>query len=301
MTREFPTPEDEEKRLETLSDFEILDTPPEEQFDQLTRLAADIFDVPISLVSLVDRDRQWWKSCVGVDQRETDRGLAFCNYPVASGETTVIKDASEDPRTSDNPLVTGEMHLRAYAGAPLETEGGQVLGTFCLVDTEPRQFTEDELERLETLADVTFSLIDMKREQSERQAIEQSLHEFKTILDSLEIGVCVTDPDQPDNPIVRVNEGLVRMTGYDRDELLNRHPRFLYSDRVSDDRARRVESILSEDREGPVLVEIRTAQGDRRVDKISIKPVAMSDEDRYHLWTHEDVTDYVDWETDEKN
>jgi CheY-like chemotaxis protein len=137
-----PLPPDEEKRLAALHKLAILDTPPEERFDRLTRLAAAIFDVPTALVSLVDRDRQWFKAGYGDLPRETPREESFCAHAVVNRAPLVVPDAMDDDRFADNPTVTGEPRVRFYAGQPLILPDGACVGTVCLVDTRPRELDE---------------------------------------------------------------------------------------------------------------------------------------------------------------
>ena len=137
-----PIPPDEETRLAALHRLGLLDTPPEERFDRLTRVAAAIFDVPTALVSLVDRDRQWFKSGYGDGPRETPREMSFCAHAVAGHAPLVVPDAMQDARFADNPMVTGEERVRFYAGQPLILPDGSCVGTVCLVDTRPRELDE---------------------------------------------------------------------------------------------------------------------------------------------------------------
>jgi PAS domain S-box-containing protein len=163
---------EEQERLEALRRYDVLDTPPEEAFDRITRLAADRFDVPIALVTLVDRERQWPKSCYGTDLRrldeEIDRAISFCHHAIASSEPMVVEDATADPRFSGNPLVTGEEHVRFYAGAPLVTPEGHVLGTLCVLGREPRGFSDEEQARLEDLAAMAMSEMEQRRARPEK-------------------------------------------------------------------------------------------------------------------------------------
>lgn len=145
-------PADEPQRLQRLQRSGLLDGPSEERFDRLTRLARRLFDVPIALVSLVDANRQWFKSCQGLEVRETPRDLAFCAHAILQEEVFIIPDALEDPRFADNPLVTGEPCIRFYAGRPLKDAAGFTLGTLCLIDLRPRHLDADDLETLEDLA-----------------------------------------------------------------------------------------------------------------------------------------------------
>ena len=150
------TPPDEETRIATLHQLAILDTPPEERFDRITRLAAATFDVPIALISLVDRDRQWFKSCVGLNTRETPREVAFCAHAVEQGADVVVPDTLLDERFADNPLVVDGPRIRFYAGAPLVMSNGLCLGTLCVVDTRPRHLTAAELATLHDLRDMVL-------------------------------------------------------------------------------------------------------------------------------------------------
>ncbi|VWB09335.1 GGDEF domain-containing protein [Burkholderia lata] len=150
-----PKPADEAARLDTLHSLSILDTPPEERFDRLTRLARRLFDVPIALVSLVDDDRQWFKSHAGLDVTQTSRDVSFCSHALLEGNTMVIQDALNDNRFHDNPLVTGAPGIRFYAGRPLTAPNGAPIGTLCLIDTRPRSLEPDELALLGDLAHMT--------------------------------------------------------------------------------------------------------------------------------------------------
>ena len=145
-------PDDEQVRLNQLRALAILDTPPEERFDRVTRMAKRLFGVPIALVSLVDENRQWFKSCMGLDVSETDRRISFCGHAILNKGVLIINDATQDERFFDNPLVTEDPHIRFYAGQPLRTLSGQGLGTLCIIDRTPRDFSEEDTATLEDLA-----------------------------------------------------------------------------------------------------------------------------------------------------
>lgn len=128
----------ESQRLQALRALNVLDSPAEKIFDDLVRAAALALDVKIALVSLVDSERQWFKARCGLDVQETGRDIAFCSHAIEQAEPFIVLNAALDPRFRDNPLVTGEPHIRFYAGAPLITPGGQAVGTLCVIDDEPR-------------------------------------------------------------------------------------------------------------------------------------------------------------------
>ena len=145
-------PVHEGERVHTLRKLNILDTPPEERFDRLTRLARRLFNVPIALVSLVDSNRQWFKSCQGLGCSQTSRDISFCGHAILSDQILMIPDASSDERFHDNPLVTGEPGIRFYAGCPLKVGNGSNVGTLCLIDTKPRVLDAEERGLLRDLA-----------------------------------------------------------------------------------------------------------------------------------------------------
>lgn len=147
-----PMPTDESARIDTLRALNILDTSPEERFDRLTRLAKRLFGVPIALVSLVDAERQWFKSCFGLAASETPRDISFCGHAILGDEVFLVPDATRDIRFHDNPLVVSEPRVRFYAGCPLKVPNGSRLGTLCLIDVEPRTLDGDELLLLRDLA-----------------------------------------------------------------------------------------------------------------------------------------------------
>jgi phosphoribosyl 1,2-cyclic phosphodiesterase/CheY-like chemotaxis protein len=147
-------PADEERRLASLRALSILDTDPEERFDRITRLASALFDAPIALVSLVDKDRQWFKSCYGVTMKETPRDAAFCSHVVYDREPMIVPDTFLDTRFADNPLVVNEPRIRFYAGCPLILDDGACIGSLCVIDTRPRSLDGPDLARLRDLADL---------------------------------------------------------------------------------------------------------------------------------------------------
>jgi diguanylate cyclase (GGDEF)-like protein len=157
------TPLDESRRLRALTTLCLLDTLPEEKFDRISRLACHMFDVPIALVSLVDRDRQWFKSKQGLDSCETARSISFCGHAILHEQPLIVPDALRHSGFADNPLVTGEPHIRFYAGQPVHGPDGSRVGTLCIIDRKPREFTPEDhliLADLAAMVDREFLLLD---------------------------------------------------------------------------------------------------------------------------------------------
>ena len=203
----------------------MLDTPTEERFDRVAELAAYLFDVPIALISLVDADRQWFKACIGIDQRETDRSVSFCAHAIQVDEPMVVEDATEDARFADNPLVTGDPGIRFYAGAPLITPDGYALGTLCVIDTEPRQPDAEQLAHLEHLAEVVIGELELRREVAEHRTAEaqraESEQRYRDVIRAAGEYVWEIDIDGVYTYITKQAEAV---KGYSHDELIGRTP-----------------------------------------------------------------------------
>jgi len=221
----LPAPElkHDAERVAALHALAVLDTPSEERFDRLTRLAAQFFDVPIALVSLIDTNRQWFKSCFGLEATETPRDISFCGHTITSDEMLVIENALDDSRFADNPLVTGELNIRFYAGQPLRFQD-QLIGTFCLIDREPRKFEESARDSLRDFAAaveaelnlVTQSELNKKLFESQAQQKKAQEERDRIFTDSLDL-LCVAGYD---GYFQRINKTLAKTLGYTVEELL---------------------------------------------------------------------------------
>lgn len=157
------TPAQETQRLEALRQYQILDTPSEEAYDDITALASFICDVPIALISFVDAERQWFKSKVGLDVAQTSRDVSFCSHTILEQAIMIINDTLCDERFMHNPLVTSSPHIRFYAGVPLCTPEGQPLGTLCVIDRQPRCLSEKQQNALKTLARQVVMQLELRR------------------------------------------------------------------------------------------------------------------------------------------
>ena len=178
-----PIPNDERERLARLAAYGILDTPPEERFDRITRLLSELLDAPISLISLVDESRQWFKSSVGLDASETPRGIAFCAHAILDEAPLIVSDAFVDERFRENPLVTNDPRIRFYAGAPLISADGFRLGTLCAIDRKPRTLSEQQIRILRTLSAVVIDEMELTASNDALQKQTRLLEEQNRCLD----------------------------------------------------------------------------------------------------------------------
>lgn len=208
-----PLPADEPARLLALQSLLILDTPPEERFERVTRLARRMFDAPMVLISLIDADRQWFKSRQGLDVRETPRDVSFCGHAILSERALVVPDARQDPRFVDNPLVIGDPHIRFYAGHPVKAPGGHCIGTLCVLDRRPRDFDEAQrgaLAELAALVEREFNAIENEFYRAVAGHMQVGLHVFK--LEETE--------DHPSLRLIVTNDAACQLTGTDRKTVL---------------------------------------------------------------------------------
>ncbi|MEO5334504.1 MAG: PAS domain S-box protein [Magnetococcus sp. YQC-5] len=214
----------ESERLQVLHALKILDTPPEERFDRLTRIAQYTLKVPIVLISLIDENRQWFKSRQGLDAIETHRDISFCGHAIHGSEILCVPDALQDFRFADNPLVCQAPNIRFYAGAPLEVTPGQRVGTLCVIDSKPRELTAEQAAILTDLAGCVVAELRAVEVFKLAQQLRDLEAHWRTLLDTLVLGVVTIDAR---GTIKTVNPATERMLGYPASELLGQNVRML--------------------------------------------------------------------------
>ncbi len=217
-------PANEAERLRTLQALQILDTPPEERFDRLTRIAQYVLQTPIVLISLVDGERQWFKSRQGLAATETPRDISFCGHAIHSSDLFLVSDASVDPRFADNPLVTQAPNIRFYAGAPLELEEGQRIGTLCAIDSKPRELTKEQAAVLNDLAQCVVAEFQASSVTRIAQQLRDREANLQAVLNTLVNGIVTIDGR---GTIKTVNPAVERVLGYTESELLGQNVRML--------------------------------------------------------------------------
>ncbi|WP_068829657.1 GGDEF domain-containing protein [Pseudomonas sp. BMS12] len=182
-----PCPANEPQRLQALDELELLDTPAEQYLDTLVRLTRELFQVETVLISLIDRDRQWFKARIGLDLAETPRDISFCGHAVAASSLLLIEDARQDPRFADNPVVTGAPFIRFYAGQPLYSREGQAIGTLCLLHPEPGTLSLPERLRLRDLGTLAEGYLQLRGLSQQAQKLRQAVsrEQRKALVDPL--------------------------------------------------------------------------------------------------------------------
>jgi PAS domain S-box-containing protein len=247
-------PPREAERLAYLHTLDILDTPREQSFDDIVQLVSSICAVPIALVSLIDDDRQWFKSCLGLSATETPRDLAFCAHAILTPEDLlVVEDALLDPRFSDNPLVTGEPHIRFYAGAPLVTREGLALGTLCAIDYVPRRLDPAQIQALALLAGQVIQLLQLREAnlilEQERKLIAASEQKLSILYSQAPVAIVLNDATH--GRFLDCNPEFARMVGYGLGEILGMTYLTMTPAEYVESDKREKQSLLENGRYGP--------------------------------------------------
>ena len=211
-----PIPSNESERLMALRELNILDTAAEKNFDDITLLASQICDAPISYISLLDKDRQWFKSSKGLSITETNRDISFCSHTIHQSDIMIVSDVLKDDRFVDNPKVTGHPFIRFYAGVPLLSDRGFKLGTLCIVDHKPRNLNPQQIFALEVLARQVESNISLRAKISAQELAEEK---YRSIIANMKLGLLEVDREEK---IQFANQSFIEMSGYGLNELLGK-------------------------------------------------------------------------------
>lgn len=181
-------PNNEYGRLQKLKGYQVLDTSAEKEYDDITKLASFICETPIALISLVDKDRQWFKSKIGLNPPELARDIAFCAHTILTDDVLIVSDSSKDQRFYDNPLTTNSPHIQFYAGAPLITPDGWKIGTLCVIDRKPRELSKEQLSALKTLSQNVVALLELRLNRQKVKDLERAINEHSIVSVTNEIG-----------------------------------------------------------------------------------------------------------------
>ena len=238
---------DETARLKALREYSILDTLPEPRFDRISQMATRLFKVPMALISFIDENRQWFKSCQGLNVQETPKQQTFCLHTIASDELMVVPDAVLDARFADNLWVTGELGVRFYAGAPLIAPNGAQLGTLCILDTKPRELDESDRETLRDLAALVIDELQLRQVLSTREENEGRLRLLESAIVHANDAILITEAEpinQPGPRIIYANEAFLRTTGYTLQEVMGKTPRLLQGPKTQRDQLDKIRAAL---------------------------------------------------------
>ena len=208
-----PLPLNESERLKALESYSVMDTLPEKEYDSITQLASYICGTPIALVSLLDKERQWFKSNVGLGATETPKEFSFCQYAIMDNEVYEVPNALENEIFVNNPLVTGNPNIRFYAGAPLQDADGFNLGSLCVIDTVPKILTDEQKNALKLLAQQVVLLLDLRKKNIDLKNTQQEFQNFIEL--SMDL-VCIANVN---GMFYKVNPAFTKVLGYSKEEL----------------------------------------------------------------------------------
>lgn len=231
---QFPIPENEQKRLQLLEEFQIMDTLPEQQFDDIVKLASLICGTPMTLIGLIDANRQWYKSSLGLDGKEVDRNLSFCQYTIMDDDIMVVEDSLLDERFAEHPFVTNIPNVRFYAGAPLRFEG-ENMGTLCVIDTKPGKLSETQREALKILANEVVTNMELRKERLLMEQQKMEAQEAENLLNAfLEHSPSFISLRDKDGHYLIANKATLENINKSRDEVIGRSIYDLFDKEISD-------------------------------------------------------------------
>ncbi len=214
-------PANEQQRIQCLLSTGLLDTPPDERFDRITRLAQKYFGVPITMVSLVDKERQWFKSKIGFTMAETPRDISFCGHAILQNNVFFVPDARSDDRFSDNPLVLGPPNIIFYAGLPLSGIDGSKIGTLCIVDTAPRQLSSEDISVMRDLADCAEDEIALIHERQLNLKLNNKSDLYAMVVEAIGDGQLIINP--ADGTVQHCTEIAGRMLNMNAADVIGKH------------------------------------------------------------------------------
>lgn len=271
---------DEAARLAALHDYAILDTPAEQEFDDLARLASSICGVPIALINLIDSDRLWSKAQVGLPLAEMQRVDAFCHETIQHPDLLVVPDLLADARFAANPTVRADPHFRFYAGAPLITPQGQALGTICILDRAPRNLTAEQQEALRALARQVMTQLELRRTATAlqraltaRSAAVADLRVRTHAVEAATSGIVITDAALRDNPIIYMNPAFEELTGYAETDVLGHNCRFLQGPETDPGAVDEIRAAIRAGRSATVSLLNYRKDGTRFWQELSVSPL----------------------------
>lgn len=201
-------PANEAVRMQCVLSSGLLDSPPDERFDRITRLTQRLFGVPITYIALIDKERQWFKSKMGLTLTETPRDISFCGHAILGNDIFCIPNAHNDDRFKDNPLVIGPPNICFYAGMPLSGYDGSKMGTLCIIDTQPRDLTEDDISAMRDLADCVESEILLIHERQTASSLKFKEDRMQAVIDAITDGEITLNPDGTVKTFSPVAEGI---------------------------------------------------------------------------------------------
>ena len=284
-----PLPENEQERLLELRKYDILDTESDVVFDNMVQLASYICKTPIAAISLVDENRQWFKAIFGLNAKETSRDVAFCAHTILEEDSLIIENALNDERFFDNPLVTGDPSIRFYAGVPLVTQRGMHLGTLCVIDTEFRQITPEQLSAIKTLAHSVMAHLELRLSHKKIRKYVDQLQLSATIFETATENIVVTDAN---NCFITVNPAFTKTTGYTLEEVIGKTPKMLKSGKQTPEFYSKMWKKLNKDGQWMGEVYNRRKNGEVYIEWLSIKVIYNEDETvKMYVATFSDITE----------
>ncbi|PKR77236.1 hypothetical protein CEY16_10880 [Halalkalibacillus sediminis] len=297
----FDTEQSEIARLESLHNLDLQFDKQDPYFDDITELARDMFDVEMSLITFVGTDRQHFKSCIGfpedLDQTGTSRDISFCQHLIVEDGPMVIENAHEDDRFKNNPLVT-EGYISFYAGVPLRVNDGPVLGTLCVLDPEPRTFSDKEMKQLKKLSNWVITELSIKRKFNDlykkqeelNQVIEKNRY-LAAGVDHSSSSIVITDPKETGNPIIYVNDAFTELTEFTKEEALGENCKFLQGTKTDPDSVESIRNAIKN--QEPIQIEILNYKksGETFWNELIINPIFDDNGDPiYFIGVQKDIT-----------